>query len=1268
MSVPHSAADFLELLQRSSLIEHAQLQTLCAEQAALFAEGVSALECARGLVERQMITAYQARLLLAGRHKGFYVGKYKVLELLGRGGMGHVFLAEQVAMQRLVAIKVVNRPVSPESETYSRFIREARAIAALRHPNIIQAFDFDETSDGVPYIVMEYIEGLDIARQVSRFGPISPELTADYISQAADGLQHAHERGFVHRDIKPGNLLVDAAGALRLLDLGLVSEAEQINEEGHLTSEDGYLGTLDYIAPEQALDSRSADIRSDIYSLGAVSYFALSGQQLFPRSSAAQKLLFHQAQEPTPLSELRPTLPQELCDIVHRMLAKDPADRFQTPGEVKAAVEPFAKRTIPPYDVRAIGYSRDRMDRFLRHSPSSAGLSSSGLSASSLSPTGLPLPSGDGSSGSSGGSDRRLPEASLSDSSASGLVFVDAPLPSELPKLSDQDTDDSGVVDEDSHYHYQSGSVIDHGYSEMQGVRDIPTFESLQQGQPDPFAAPTSRRWPAAVAVVGLLACAGGLAWHFSDRASGDTPTVPGGELVAASDNDPGEQDIGPSDPSEGTPAEEPDGTDNPPSDIENGNSQPETVGTQIAAVPGTGGESTTDPPNVPHDAVVENPSTRVTIPPIDVALPRETPLDQMQFEDIDAYEYTIATRGVGGTLKGLVGIFGDSRLTHWNAVTAVAWSPDGSMIASASDDLTIRLWNPETGHQDRVLHSGAPRTTALSFSRDGRKLAVGDADGFVAVFDIVSRRRIWREKLERGMPNALEFSPDHRDLFVTCRAVWKLHVFDAAMGEVARTTSLGESPYSMRLNAAGTQVAVGLRDGTVLVRNVAERSLVYRMDLHTSPVTTLRFSPDDTHLMSVAKEDYQSAIWDLSDGTLRQSLEFNEPPHEATFTTDSRHVMTAVGWPLKYDDLDAPADGVIGYGHAGTTRAMAVSPDRNWLITAAEDHHLRVWNARRPDRRFAGSPQEWGIYNVAVSGDGKLLITGDLRLGRVWDVASRTLKHDIRQINGPMRACAISPDGRFIAGGGGYENQFRIWDAETLDRQHQIQTGSRLHAATFSPDSTRVALAMLKAGSNYPIQTVWIYNPVSGEPTVQLQDAEPDSNGRDLAYSRDGNTVAGAGTNSIVLWDAQSGEVVQRLVVPEEATTGDTQVKPNTRNWFSSVAYAPGGSHVLASRRDGSIHLWNTSDGEYVRTLFAGEHPSECAAISPDGRFAAWGMNDGCLYLLSLTDVEAEPRKVRIGPENGVIFDIAFGPAARHVLTANGNGTVYVLRLEDIL
>ncbi len=367
MAIPKTGSDLLQLLKQSQIL-NVELLDKVLPQLARHGEG-DPRRLAKTLVKNALISEYQAKQLLAGRYKGFYIGKYKIVAAIGQGGMGKVFLAEQITMERLVALKVVGRikKKSREKEILARFKREAKAVAALHHENIVHAYDFDE-ENGVPYIVMEFVEGIDTAAMVGKFGPIHWKQACEYIRQAAQGLQHAHDAGLVHRDIKPGNLLVDRKGTIKILDLGLCSAfGDQQNDS--LTVDQDQLGTVDYIAPEQAVDSHSADHRADIYSLGATFYSLLCGKIMYPDKSTAQKLMLHQKTDPRPLQDMVKDLPQTVVDVVAKMLKKNPVDRYQSGKEIAKALETLCEAKVPAYDESVIKFKRSDFEPLVGRAP-----------------------------------------------------------------------------------------------------------------------------------------------------------------------------------------------------------------------------------------------------------------------------------------------------------------------------------------------------------------------------------------------------------------------------------------------------------------------------------------------------------------------------------------------------------------------------------------------------------------------------------------------------------------------------------------------------------------------------------------------------------------------------------------------------------------------------------------------------------------------------------------------------------------------------------
>lgn len=334
---------FLDVVRRSRLVRSEELEQVIKVLQDGGVDVASPQTIAQALTDRQILTRWQADYLLQGKHKGFFLGPYRFLKMLGKGGMGAVYLAQHEMMKRRCAIKVLpTKLLKDKSSLLERFYLEAQAVASLDHPNIVRAYDVNKETVGtadIHYLVMEYVEGRDLQTIVEeRGGGLELAEVADYARQAAAGLAHAHESSLIHRDIKPANLLVDAKGVVKILDLGLARFFDD-RLDASLTKayNESLLGTADYLSPEQALNSHQVDTRTDIYSLGCTCYFMLTGQPPFPEGSVAQRLIAHQVKSPTPIEKLRPDAPSDLVSIVEKMIAKKPEHRFASAADVGEA-------------------------------------------------------------------------------------------------------------------------------------------------------------------------------------------------------------------------------------------------------------------------------------------------------------------------------------------------------------------------------------------------------------------------------------------------------------------------------------------------------------------------------------------------------------------------------------------------------------------------------------------------------------------------------------------------------------------------------------------------------------------------------------------------------------------------------------------------------------------------------------------------------------------------------------------------------------------
>jgi formylglycine-generating enzyme required for sulfatase activity/serine/threonine protein kinase len=338
---------FVETLSQSGLMTAGEVQA--------FLDGLggdempeTGEELAKLLFRHGKLTKFQAQCIYQGKRKGLVLGNYVVLESIGAGGMGHVYKARHCTMDRIVAIKMLPSSLMKSPEAVQRFHREVRAAAKLEHPNVVASHDAGEV-DGIHFLVMQYVDGQDLAKIVAKRGNLFVEQAVECIVQAAKGLEYAHSKGVVHRDIKPGNLLLDEKGTVKILDMGLARMFEPGHTGGadRLTGSGQMMGTCDYMAPEQAADTHTADHRADVYSLGCTFYRLVTGKKPYEGDTLFNVLLAHQKSPIPSLRDTRSDVSPELDSVCRKMMAKAPADRYQSMTELITALEACVKAKLP---------------------------------------------------------------------------------------------------------------------------------------------------------------------------------------------------------------------------------------------------------------------------------------------------------------------------------------------------------------------------------------------------------------------------------------------------------------------------------------------------------------------------------------------------------------------------------------------------------------------------------------------------------------------------------------------------------------------------------------------------------------------------------------------------------------------------------------------------------------------------------------------------------------------------------------------------------
>jgi serine/threonine protein kinase/WD40 repeat protein len=1272
--------EFLNILQKSRLLTPGQWLVVSREAAgaqAAVTDGANLSgkhrqgqnpptpqELAGTLVERRFVTRWQADMLLSGK-KDFILGKYRLLDCVGTGGMGAVFKALHADLGRVVAIKILSPGVMKNRQAVRRFLHEIQAVAALDDPHIVAAYDAG-TYGKSHFLVMEYVDGHDLGYLVKHESPLAVNWVCECIRQAALGLQHAHEQGLVHRDIKPTNLLVAKDSEsdrplVKILDLGLarfVSEMTPadlagprlVGEDGSLTQFGQFLGTPDYISPEQARDTRAADIRSDIFSLGCTFYRLLTGEVPFPGQTVIEKLELRALTAPLPVRNFRRDVSVELEGIIARMLARKPIDRYQTPREVAQALSPFS--TGPAFaTARPLVPEAGQRPQVPVDKPAAA--------ARQARATGPRPPQ----------EDSRLE-----------LIFE---------SLAACDTDQSLLA-----------SAI--------AAR---------------FKRVSPRQWLAAASLAGLLLTSFWLWYTFSaatlifdwplDERSGAALTVnrrqiklPVQQRFFVSDR-PGVWDIR----------------------LQRDGFEPveEAVtlqrGARVAFVPhwqptpaslrwtqfhaierqvdSAAKADALSPQAIEartellsflqkYPAVKESNDARKLLSRL------SWPLDRLDEAQVSAEERVqFANRAIGSSGPSLVGVFGDSRFKFWNGVKAAAISSDGRMLAGASVDGTVQVFALPMGQQDgRLLHVLAPAATPteLAFSPTGAILAIGVETGSVTLWNAVTGR-LAATLADTAGP--IEFSPDGT-LIAVRAARQEIALWVAETGELRRTLQ-GHSTGVLKgltFSHNGRMLASYGSDSSVLLWDVASGQERRRFPNAQFP----QFSPDDGFLAAGATNG-DLVLWDTRTGETQRI--FDEGGYPLSFSNAGKTIISkrlgrAILWNLETGDeirtlVEVPdlaivspdgkwlagGDPAVGelrlwnlqagggpkvVNTAGPVAALACSHDSSTIVTGSRDGVVQIWNA---NSSVQIAPVALPLTAVDLSPDGRWLVARQGERVELIDVTTGQTERTMATGISELDALSFSPDGRLVAGYGGwgfFRTSLRIWDAVDFRELPWPENNSgTVKMIGFSADSQLLAVA-----GDSRLMTVWDVS----KRTVRYDLDEFTDRITALAFHLDGQSLAVASLDQkLVLWNLKAGT---GRTLP---STGAT-CRRLTFNHDGSLLAAATGERVLIWHLENDKPPVELATGELATGEFAGGSANRAIvdglsiAFHPVGEAIAAADNSGCLWLWNdparKRSGDEPDQMIRVGPAQGKVQRVLWSPEGRHILSVNGNGTIYVLRLKD--